>query len=72
MFFLFFIFYFFFIFADHWGLQPKISLFCEAMKISYGNQMETSLWSCGHTYTDLGIPIAEEVGKNEELKNLLK
>ena len=42
------------------------------MEISYGNQMETSLWSCGHTYTDLGIPIAEEVGKNEELKNLLK
>ena len=33
---------------------------------SYGNQVETSLWSCGHTRTDWGIPGAEEV---EEKKN---
>ena len=38
---------------------------------SYGNQAETSLWSCGHTRTDLGIPIAEEVEEKEELKNLI-
>ena len=34
--------------------------------------METSLWSCGHTCTDLGIPIAGKVEEKEELKNLLK
>ena len=38
---------------------------------SYGNQVETSLWSCGHTRTDLGIPIAEDVEEKEELKNLI-
>ena len=39
---------------------------------SYGNQVDTWLWSCGHTCTDLGIPIAGEVEEKEELKNLLK
>ena len=39
---------------------------------SYGNQVETSLSSCGHTCNDLGIPIAGEVEEKEELKNLLK
>ena len=38
---------------------------------SYGNQVETSSSSCGHTYSDLGIPIAGELEENEELKNLL-
>ena len=28
---------------------------------SYGNQVETSLSCCGHTCTDLSIPIAGEV-----------
>ena len=40
--------------------------------MEYGNQVETSLWSCGHTSTDLGIPIAGEVEGKKELKNLLK
>ena len=34
--------------------------------------METSCWSCGHTYNDLGVPIAEEAEEKEQLKNLLK
>ena len=34
--------------------------------------METSLSSCGHICTDLGIPVAGEVEEKEELKNLLK
>ena len=33
--------------------------------------METSLSSCGHICTHLGILIAGEVGKKEELRNLL-
>ena len=38
---------------------------------SYGNQVETSLSSCGHTCTHLGILIAGEVAEKQELKNLL-
>ena len=38
---------------------------------SYGNQVETSSSSWGHTYSDLGISIAGEVEENEKLKNLL-
>ena len=38
---------------------------------SYGNQVETSLPSCGHTCTHLGILIAGEVAEKQELKNLL-
>ena len=38
------------------------------MLCSYGNQVESSLSSCGHICTDLG---SESVRK-EELKNLLK
>ena len=34
--------------------------------------METSLSSCGHTCTHLGISIAGEVEEKKELKNLLK
>ena len=33
--------------------------------------METSLSSCGHLYTHLGILTAGEVEEKEELKNLL-
>ena len=33
--------------------------------------METSLSSCGHTCTHLGILIAGEVAEKQELKNLL-
>ena len=36
---------------------------------SYENQVETSLSSCGHTSTDLDIPIAGKVEEKEELKN---
>ena len=73
----------FFLFADQWGLQPKISSFGGAMvnrvkeftspvsPVSYGNQVETSLSSCRHTCTHLGILIAGEVEKMEKLKNLL-
>ena len=39
---------------------------------SYGNQVETSLSSCGHTCTKLGISIAREVEEKEGLENLLK
>ena len=38
---------------------------------SYGNQVETSLWSCGHTCTHLGILVAGVVAEKQELKNLL-
>ena len=38
---------------------------------SYGNQAETSLSSCCHTYTHLGILIAGEAKEKKELKNLL-
>ena len=38
---------------------------------SYGNRVETSLSSCGHTFTHLGILVAGEVEEKEELKNLL-
>ena len=38
---------------------------------SYGNQVETSLSSCCHTCTHLGILIAGEAEEKEELKNLL-
>ena len=57
-----------FLFTDQRNFQPKINLFGEAMVIwrrnsqvlstlcSYGNnQVETSLSSCSHTCTDLGI-----------------
>ena len=39
---------------------------------SYGSQAETSWWSCGHTCTNLSIPIAGEVEEKEKLRNLLK
>ena len=42
-----------------------------SMLCSYGNQVETSLSSCCHTYTRLGILIAGEAKEKEELKNLL-
>ena len=38
---------------------------------SYGNQVETSLSSCGHTCTHLCILIAGEMEEKEELQNLL-
>ena len=38
---------------------------------SYGNQVETSLSSVGHTCTHLGIEIAGEMEEKKELKNLL-
>ena len=38
---------------------------------SYGNQVETSLSSCGYTCTYLGILIAGIVEEKEQLKNLL-
>ena len=42
------------------------------MLCGYGNQVESPLWNCGHTCTDLGIPIAGQVEEKEKLKNLLK
>ena len=38
---------------------------------SYGNQVETSLSSCGCTCAHLGIVIVGEMEEKEELKNLL-
>ena len=46
--------------------QPR-SILC-----SYGIQVETSSSSSGHSYSNLGIPIAGEVEENEELKDSLK
>ena len=46
--------------------SQALSILC-----SYGNHVETSLSSCGHTCTHLGILIAGEVAKKQELKNLL-
>ena len=39
---------------------------------SYGTELETSLFSFGHNYWLIDIPIAEEVEEKEKLKNLLK
>ena len=39
---------------------------------SYGNQVETSLSSCGYICTGLGTPIVVEVEEKEELKQLLQ
>ena len=41
------------------------------MLCSYGNQVETSLSSCCHTCTHVGIQIAGEAERKEKLKNLL-
>ena len=42
-----------------------------SIRCSYGNQVETSMSSCGHTCTHLGILIAGEVAEKQELKDLL-
>ena len=34
--------------------------------------MESLLWSCGHTCTDLGIPIAGKVEEKEKTEKLVK
>ena len=34
--------------------------------------VSAELQSCGHTCTDLGIPIAGEVDEKEELKNVVQ
>ena len=56
--------------VEQWQIRrrnsPVGSILC-----SYGNQVEASLSSCGHTCTHLGILIAEEVEEKEGLKNLL-
>ena len=46
----------------------KLVLSCD----SHGNQVDTSLSSCAHPCTDLGISIAGEVEEKEALKNLLE
>ena len=38
---------------------------------SYENQVETSVSGCGHTSTNLGILMAQEIEEKKELKNLL-
>ena len=65
-------------------MQTKIRFFARAMPnyekeftipfnvCRYGNQVKNSLSSCSHICSDLVIPIAEEVGEKEKLKNLLK
>ena len=62
----------FFIFADQGDLQSKINSFGGAMVnqgkeflCSYGNQVETSLLSCLHTCSHLGILIAGQIKKKE-------
>ena len=56
-----------------WWSDDKLGEGIQALSIlrSFGNQMETSLWSCGHTCADLGILIAGEMEEKEELKILL-
>ena len=47
-----------------------VLVFCSIL-CSYGNQVETSLSSCRHTCTYLGIVLAGGVEEKEELKNSL-
>ena len=46
--------------------SQALSILC-----SYGDEVETSLSSCGHTCTHLSILIAGEVTEKQELKNML-
>ena len=75
--------FFFFLFTDQGGLQPKINFLggakikgkrnspARSILCSYGNQLETLLSNCSHTFTHLGILIAGEVEEKEEMKNFL-
>ena len=55
--------------VEQWQIRTRNSQACSIL-CSYGNQVETSLSSCGHTYTHLGILIVGEVEEKEDLKNL--
>ena len=55
---------------EQWQIRGRNSQ-ARSILCSYGNQVETSLSSCCHTYTHLGILIAGEAKEKEELKNLL-
>ena len=57
--------------VNQWYVRKKNSRVFSVLR-SYGNQVETSLSSCGRTCTDLDIPIAGEVEEKEQLKSLLK
>ena len=55
--------------VEQWYIRRRNSQ-TRSILCSYGNQVETSLSSCGNTCTHLGIPRAGEVEEKEELKSL--
>ena len=55
---------------EQWKIRGRNSQ-ARSILCSYGNQVETSLSSCHHTCTHLGILIAGEVEKKEKLKYLI-
>ena len=56
--------------VEQWQIKGRNSQ-ARSILCSYENQVETSLSSCRHTCTHLGILIAGEVEKKEKLKYLL-
>ena len=50
---------------EQWYIRRR-NLQARSVRCSYGNQVETSLSSCGHTYTDIGIG-SERKGRTEKL-----
>ena len=55
---------------EQWYIKGRNSQ-ARSIRCSYGNQAETSLSSCYHSYIHLGILIAREAKEKEEMKNLL-
>ena len=51
--------------VEQWQIRRRNSK-AHSVRCSYGNHMETSLSSCGHTYTDLGFG-SERKGRTEKL-----
>ena len=55
---------------EQWCIRGRNSQ-SRSILCSYGNEVETSLSSCPHTCTHLGIVLAGEVEEKEELKSSL-
>ena len=51
--------------VEQWQIRRRNSQ-ARSVRCSYGNQVETSFSSCGHTYTGLGIG-SERKGRTEKL-----
>ena len=56
--------------VEQWLISRRNSQ-ARSILCRYENQVETSLSSCGHARTHLGILIAGEVEEKEELKKLM-